>query len=202
MPITTQLVQATARFMDAVRAQALLTRVANRDTDPAPAQRGDTINVRLPVSRTPKDVTPGHLPEATQNAETTVQTLVLNRHRMRDMALTDKEFGEIEAGNVPQQMQQMVVDLVEDINTDGYRTAIQQAGWTVNGTVTNNPFGTNAAPTDEFWRDALRQLDLSRAPRPVAGTTIIPRCETRRRTARWCPRCSHGARFGSSSRSS
>jgi hypothetical protein len=161
MPITTQLVQATALFMQAVRAQALLTRVANRDTDPAPAQRGDTVNVRLPVARTPKDVTPGHLPEAPQAAETTNPQLVLNRHRMRDMALTDKEFGEIEAGNVPQQMEQMVVDLVEDINADGYRTAIQQAGWTTNASPGTNPFATDEAP----WRAALLQLDISRAPR-------------------------------------
>lgn len=161
MAISTLLPQFTALFMDAVRAQALLTRVANRDTDPAPANRGDTVNVRLPVSRAPKDVTPSHNPEAPQAAETTPQTLILNRHRMRDMALTDKEFGEIEAGNIPQQMQQMVVDLVEDINADGYRAAIQQAGWTTNGTPGTNPFATDEAP----WRAALQQLDISRAPR-------------------------------------
>jgi hypothetical protein len=160
MPITTQLPVMTALFMDAVRANALLTRVANRDTDPAPAARGDTINVRLPVARAPKDVSPSHNPEAPQPAETTVATLTLNRHRMRDMALTDKEVGEIEAGNVPQQLQQMAVDLVEDINADGYATAIRQAGFTVGATGTN-PFATD----DAAWRAGLQQLDVSRAPR-------------------------------------
>lgn len=165
MPITTLLPQITALFLGEVRANAVLSRVANRDTDPAPAGLGDSVNVRMPVARAPKDVTPSHNPEAPQPAESTSASLVLNRHRMRDMALTDKELGEIEAGNIPQQLRQMAVDMVENINADGYATAIQQAGWTVNGTPSNNPFGTEASPSDAAWRASLMQLDISRAPR-------------------------------------
>ena len=167
MAITTLLPTYTARFMAAVRAQAILTRVVNRDVDPVPAQRGDTINLRLPVSIAPVAVTPGAVQVAPQAATTTPVTLTLDRWYERSMGLTDKENGDIEAGNTPQQMQQMAVDLVEYINQDGYGVLNQRAGFTMNGTPTNLPYATD----DAFFRNALAQFDLAKAP--VGGRFAI-----------------------------
>lgn len=161
MPITTLLPTVTAQFLRALRAQALLTRVVNRDIDPAPAQRGDTLNLRLPVSVAPAAVTAGAAPVAPQAATTTPITLTLDRWFERSMGLTDKEVGEIEGGNMPQQVGQMAVDLVEYINADGYSIMKDRAGMAFNGTVTNLPYATD----DAFFRNSLAQLDIARAPR-------------------------------------
>lgn len=160
MPITTLLPTFTARFMGALRAQALLTRVVMRDLDPVPAQRGDTVNLRLPVAVTPTAVIPGAAPVAPQAASTTPVTLTLDRWFERTMGLTDKEVGDIESGNIPQQMEQMAVDLVEFINTDGYTIMAQRAGNAVNTNPGVLPYATN----DEIFRNALAQMDIARAP--------------------------------------
>lgn len=161
MPITTLLPTVTAQFLGALRAQSLLTRAVNRDNDPAPAMRGDTINLRLPVSLAPVAVTAGAAPVAPQAADTTPVTLTLNQWFERSMGLTDKEVGDIEAGNMPQQVNQMAVDLVEFINADGYTLMKNRAGMSFNGTPANLPYATD----DAFYRGALGQLDIARAPR-------------------------------------
>lgn len=161
MAINTLLPTVTAQFLDALRALALLTKVANRDVDNAPVHRGDTLNIRIPVAATPVLVTPGAAPVAPQVADSYQQTLQLNRWYERSMGLTDKEVNDIEIGNVPMQVNQMAVDLVEYINQDGYITANQQAGFTVNATPATNPFATD----DSNLVGAQLGLDIARAPK-------------------------------------
>lgn len=165
MPISSGLLSSllptfTAKFMDSLRSQALLTRVVNRDLDPAPMMKGDTVNLRLPVSVAPVSVTPGSAPVAPQASTTAPVTLTLDRWYERSMGLTDKDVGDFEAGNMPQQMKQMAVDLVEYINQDGYALMNQRAGFTLNTTPATLPY----ASTDQVFRDAQAQLDIAKAP--------------------------------------
>jgi hypothetical protein len=71
-------------------------------------------------------------------------------------------MSDIEAGNVPQQMSQMAIDLVENINADGYATAVAGAGFAVNTAApASTPFATSEAP----FLAGLAQLDRARASR-------------------------------------
>lgn len=159
MGIDTLLPQVTAQFGKTLRARALATRLVSRDMDPAPANRGDAINIRYAVAQTPEEVTPGHTPTAAQESKTITTALKLDQWFKRSMVLTDKELGEIESGNVPQQVEQMAIDLAEFINVSIYRAVRQGAGAAV-GTAGTNPF----AAGDGTFLDALMYLERMKAP--------------------------------------
>ncbi|AHG92200.1 Phage coat protein Gp5 (plasmid) [Gemmatirosa kalamazoonensis] len=162
MPITTLLPQVTAQFLTQLRARAIATRVVSRDLDPAPANLGDTISVRVAKPQAPQAVVPGYQPTAPQAADTDSFGLKVDKFYERSMALTDKEVGEIESGNTPAQVTQMGIDLAEQVNGDVYAAAVVGAGRLI-GTPGTNPFATDEQP----FLDALQHLDEQRAA--VAG---------------------------------
>ena len=91
MANTFPLVQATAQFAIALRARSLGTRVVSRSLDPAPANVGDTLNIRFSLAKAALAVTPGPTPTAAQDTAPTTVPLVINKMYERSMAITDRK---------------------------------------------------------------------------------------------------------------
>ena len=155
---TNVLQQFMAQFFLKARAQSLATRVVNLSLDPAPAERGDTINITLPTNYTAKAVTPGATPVAGDAANPTKASLVVDQMWDVSTNITDKQWGEIQRGVFNAEQDAMVVAMVEKINASIYAETLKF--YNVAGTAGTNPFATDEQPL----LDAIQHLDEERAP--------------------------------------
>lgn len=133
-----------AQSLQALRENAVITRLVNRDFDPAPAQQGDTINMIKPVAATVSSVTPSSTPIASQDVTPTKVTVTLDQWRKVNMNLTDKDFGMISEGFRPAQLTEHVRALANDVNSYVYNKA-QNAFAGYAGTAGTNPFASSTA---------------------------------------------------------
>lgn len=107
-----------ARGLLALREQAIMPRLVNGDYSLEAAEKGDTIDVPIPSAASAVDVTPSHVqPAATDSAPTKVQ-IQLNKWKMVDFHLTDKQMLEIDRNRhfIPLQMSEAVRALANAIN--------------------------------------------------------------------------------------
>lgn len=150
---------AMAQSLKALREQAVISRLVNRDYAVAPKHQGDTINVGVPVAATVSDVTASATPIASQDVTPTKRTVTLNKWRKVNMNMTDKDVGMISEGQTPAQLSEMVRALANDVNTYIYTVAKNSfAGY--QGTAGTNPFASSTA----VIAAARKQLNVQLAP--------------------------------------
>lgn len=147
-----------AQFFLRLRAQALATKLFDRSFDPAPAQKGDTINVTIPTNYTAQAVTPNNALQAGVDSTPVKGTMTLNQWWEVPITISDKNLSEIQRGVLDAEINSMSVALVEKINSDVYgesRSFFNQAG-----AAATNPFATNEDP----FLLAMQLLDQEKAP--------------------------------------
>lgn len=165
--------QFLAQFLLRVRAQQLATRVVNMSLDPAPAERGDTINVSYPTPYTAKAITPGFNPVDGDAASPSKAPLVLDQWWDVSTHITDKQLGEIQGGIFSAEQDSMVVGLTEKINASIYAAASQF--YNIAGAAGTNPFATNEDPL----LTAIELLDQSRAPAAGRVGVLTPAAKSK-----------------------
>jgi hypothetical protein len=165
---TPVLQQFMAQFMKRLRAEALATQIVDRSFDPAPAERGDTINITLPTVYTPTVITPGAAPVEGTGAAPVKVPLVLDQWYDNAMNVNDKQLGEIQKGILDTEIDSLVVGLVEEVNASVYRKV--KRFYNVAGGAGTNPFATNEDPL----LAAIQLLDESKAPQSDRVGILTP----------------------------
>jgi hypothetical protein len=148
--------QFIAGFLKKARAAMLASRVVNRDFDPMPVGKGQTISVTYPTSYVAKPVTPGAAPVAGDDATPSLAPLTLDQWWDVSTNITDKDLAAIQSGIFDAEKDAMVVALVEKINSSIYSCTDQF--YNVAGTAGTNPFATDEQPL----LDAIEILDTAR----------------------------------------
>jgi len=107
-----------ARGLMALREQAIMPRLVNADYSADAAKKGDTIDVPLPSAIAATDVTPSHMPPATESTSISTVQIALNNWKKAGFHLTDRELLEIDGDEsfVPMQMSEAVRALANAVN--------------------------------------------------------------------------------------
>jgi hypothetical protein len=148
-----------ATSLSALREQAVISQLVNRDFDPAAAAQGDVINVTIPSTFAVSDVVPSGTNQTYTDSAPVKVPVTLNRWRKVAMGITDKEIGMIVSNIIPSQLTEMVRALANDVNV--YIYSLHKKCWGYAGTAGTNPF--NAGSTQAI-RDAVTILDKQLAP--------------------------------------
>ena len=109
-----------ARAALVLRNAITLPRLINSDFGREAAEKGDTIDVPIPVAVGTADVTPSHLEDAPASLTPKKVAVSLQYWRKTNgIALTDKEMHEVNSREhyLPQQVGQAMVDLAEYVNS-------------------------------------------------------------------------------------
>lgn len=161
-----------AQSLPALRENAVISRLCNRDYANAPAEQGDVVNVTLPSSFSASDVSPQAAPSDGSGSTPVKVAITLNRWRKVSMAMTDKEVGQITAGIAPAQMTEMVRTLANDVNSYAY--GLYKRIFNIAGTAGTNPFNSGSTAA---IRDARALLEKNLAPRSDRRVILTPDAE-------------------------
>lgn len=107
-----------ARGLMALREQVIMPRLVNFDYSTDAAEKGDVINVPIPVSQTASAVVPGPTPPTPADKAPTTTPINLDKWFHTDFHLTDKQLTEIDRDDVfiPMQMGESLRALANEIN--------------------------------------------------------------------------------------
>ncbi len=92
-----------AQGLMALRENAVMPRLVNRDYDTLAAQKGAVINVPIPSAVTVTNVTPGTTPASNQDFNPTVASVTLDFWKEATFQLSDKDVQEVMEGTIPMQ---------------------------------------------------------------------------------------------------
>ena len=133
-----------AKAQLALRNATVMPRLVHTDWANEVKQKGNTIDVPLPVSFTVDDVTPSSTPiSPADHTRSTVQ-ITLSYWRKTTLHFTDKEAAEIAEGATSEDLNSAMIALAEDVNstvlTDCYKGVYGN-----DGTAATTPFSTDLA---------------------------------------------------------
>ena len=129
-----------ARGLMALREQVVMPRLVNNDYSNDAAQKGDSVQVPIPVTQTAAAVTPGHSPVQPADKAPTTVSILLDQWYQSDFHLNDRELTEIDRNEsfVPMQLSEAVRALANQVNTQIWS---QYTGiWGYVGTAGTTPF--------------------------------------------------------------
>jgi hypothetical protein len=162
-----------AQSLVALREQALITRLINKDFENVPQEIGDVVNVTLPSPATVTDVVPSAAPaEPTNDATPSKVAITLNQWKHTSMALTDKEVGMITAGIRPAQVTEHMRAIANFVNSFFYGLYWKIYGFA--GTPGTTPFSDG---TTADARAARKVLNLQLAPTVGRVSILDPDAE-------------------------
>jgi hypothetical protein len=144
-----------AQSLLALREQAIITRVINRDFENTPVAWGDVVNVTLPNTYTTSAVSPQAAPVTGADSTPIKVPITLNQWKKVNMYLTDKEFGMITAGILPSQLSAMIRAIVNDVNSYFYGLYWKVYGFA--GTAGTVPFNGGTSADVRTVRKVLNQ---------------------------------------------
>ena len=142
----------------ALRKNAIMSRVVNRDYDNLVALKGAAINVPIPSGITATNVTPGLTTVSNNAINPTAAVVTLDFWKSADFYLTDKEMQECMAGTVPMQASEAISALGNAISTYIIGKSVGIFGQA--GTGGTTPFATTVAVLGE----ARMKLNRQKAP--------------------------------------
>ena len=182
-----------ARSLMALREQALITRLVNRDFDTIPQGQGDSVTVTLPTPKTVSDVVPSATPIVGQDSTPSKVSIQLSQWKKVNMVITDKEVGMITNGVIPSELSEMVKALANFVNSWFYSQYVKfygmagtpgtiafNAGTTADAISARRLLGKQLAPNDpryiildpEAEAKALAVSDIVRADARGDGSAI------------------------------
>lgn len=150
-----------ARGLLALREQALMPRLVNGDYSSEAAEKGDTIDVPLPVPQTATDVTPSNTPPTPASKNLGKVQIPLDQWKKTDFHLTDKDVTEIDRNRhfVPMQVSEALRALSNAVNEHIHAQYTGIYGFT--GTPGTTPFASTVVDAT----NSRKVLHEQRAPR-------------------------------------
>lgn len=106
-----------AAGLKALRKQAFLPMLVNRQYEREAGLKGSTITIPIGANITVQDVSPSYVPPSTTDLTPTTTTIALDQWKEAPFYLTDKELGEINDGYVPDEVERAMIALSDTINT-------------------------------------------------------------------------------------
>ena len=105
-----------AQGLLALRENAVMPRLVNRDYESEAAQKGDTVTIPIPSAIADRNVAPGVVPPASVDSTPTQALIPLDQWREAPFHLTDKEQKESLANVIPMQASEAIKSLVNTAN--------------------------------------------------------------------------------------
>jgi len=149
------------KSLPSLRNAASAVRVCRVDFENEVKQKGNVIDMQIPVASSTADVAPGTTPAANTDKVVTTQQIALDQWKRSDkIALTAKEMHEIESGDFTKtQIYEQSIALVEGMNA-AVLLGMKNASYRRSGTAGTNPY----ASTDADSIDVRKQLNFNKAP--------------------------------------
>lgn len=152
----------------ALRKQAFLPMLVNRQYEREAGLKGSTITIPIAADLTVADVSPAATPPSTSDVTPTTTTIALDQWKEVAFYLTDKDFQEIDEGMIPDQIERAMQALADYINTKILAEYSNFYGYA--GTAGTNPFATSEAAA----LSALQVLNEQNAPYANRFAVIDP----------------------------
>lgn len=132
-----------AQGLLALRENAVMPRLVNRDYESEAAQKGDTVTIPIPSAIADRNVAPGVVPPASVDSTPTQALIPLDQWREAPFHLTDKEQKESLANVIPMQASEAIKSLVNTANA--FIMAKYKGVYGVFGVAGTTPLATNTS---------------------------------------------------------
>lgn len=160
-----------AQGLMALRENAVMPRLVNRDYEAEAAEKGATVTIPIPSAIQDRDVAPAVVPPASVDSAPTSALIPLDQWREAPFHLTDKEVLESMEGVIPMQASEAVKSLVNFANA--FIMSKYKGVYGVYGAAGTTPF---ASSTDEAT-GARKVLNNQLAPLSDRRFVIDPDAE-------------------------
>jgi hypothetical protein len=125
----------------ALRQNAVMSRLVNRDYQNLAAEKGDSINVPIPSALAASDVVPGYTVVTSTDISPTKAVVTLDFWKRSAFTMTDKNIAEALSGVVPMQMSEAIKSIGNAIDTYIIGKTVGFQGFC--GTPATTPFNTS-----------------------------------------------------------
>ena len=142
--------------MQALRENAIMTRLVSNDLQSEAANQGDIINVALPSSISARSVTPAVTFAANQDYSPTTVAVTLDFWREATFQMSDKDIQDVADGVIPMQASEAVKSLANAV--DDYILGKHVGFFGAAGTAATTPFATTIVAAGTARRLLNRQL--------------------------------------------
>ena len=136
--LTNVIPQILAQGLLELRQQAIMPRLVNTDYSRDAAEKGDTVDIPLPVSITAGAVTAAATPPSTTDITPTKVSIPLDQWYEAPFHLSDKDIAEAMEGIVPMEVSSAITALAENVNAAVL--ALYKDIYSVSGTFGTTPF--------------------------------------------------------------
>lgn len=147
-----------ARGLMALRQRVIMPRLVNNSYSVDAAQKGDVINVPIPVDKDATDVTPSNVPPVPSNSTFHNVQIPLDQWKHSDFALTDKEIQQIDRDKhfIPMQMDTSIKALANAVNQHLFSKYLKVFGYV--GTAGTTPFTSDITAATNLKKVLNQQL--------------------------------------------
>jgi hypothetical protein len=161
--LTTLIQTIAARGVISLRNQVWMTRLVNLDYKAEAREKGDTIDIPIPVARATSAVTPAAVPSDPENTTTVKKQIELDQWQKSNFGLKDDEMNKIMASDfyIPSAMQESFKALAGDINASVFQQYKGVYGYV--GTAGTTPFGSGVTTLSSI--NCRKILNQQLAPR-------------------------------------
>jgi hypothetical protein len=166
--ITNVLPVVYAQGVLALRQNAIMTRLVNRNYQNLAAQKGDVINVPIPSALAASDVTPGYAAVTSTDIAPTKAVVTLDFWKKSQFTMTDRDMAQALDGVIPMEMSEAVKSLGNAI--DSYILGKHTGFYNAAGAAGTTPFATTIAAGSE----ARKKLNKSLAPMDDRRAVLDP----------------------------
>lgn len=152
-----------AQGLRALRENAVMPRLVNRDYEVEAAEKGTTVTIPIPSAIADRAVAPGVVPPASVDSAPTSALVPLDQWREAPFHLTDREILESMDGTIPMQASEAVKSLVNFANA--FIMGKYKGVYGVFGVAGTTPFATNtseATGSRKVLNNQLSPLDNRR----------------------------------------
>lgn len=132
-----------AQGLMALRENAVMPRLVNRDYEAEAAQKGTTVTIPIPSAIADREVAPNVVPPASVDSAPTQALVPLDQWREAPFHLTDKEILESMDGTIPMQASEAIKSLVNYANA--FILGKYKGVYGVTGTAGTTPFASTVA---------------------------------------------------------
>lgn len=161
-----------AQGLMALREQAIMPRLVNRNLESTAAQRGNVINVPIPSALSASDVTPGVTYGSNVDFSPTSALVTLDFWKEAKFQLSDSDMKSVMDGTIPMQASEAVKALGNAI--DDYILSKHVGFYGIAGTPGTTPFAT----TINVAGDARKLLNKQLAPMTDRRGVLDPDAES------------------------
>jgi hypothetical protein len=167
--------QILAQGLITLRENAIMPRLVNNDLSADAAEKGDTIDVPVAASLSARDVVPDQTATNVTITPSKV-TVTLNKWKESVFMLTDKDIAEAMAGIIPDQAEEAVKAIANQVDDDIF--ALYKNVYWYAGTAGTTPFaGTDPVTTLAAFKTARTKLIKSLSPGSNRYVVLDPDAE-------------------------